>query len=216
MATLCNNFTANMRELFLGPKKVIFGFQFQVHQSYLGHHSQLLHNESVGTLSPLPHVGDPGHSGQQPGSPSDSNSEVRHWTLQTFWYLFVSGYKQCYQDSNINATLDLSLLMSEEYLASVSSIKTNLSSWGGGRRWDAARNWDDIWRLLHVLICCCSAILMFPWQKGDILVSPEDQEDPTFLNAPLADPNRLWPSGIVAYKFWRTFPQGNLLFSFPT
>ena len=69
-----------MRELFLGPKKVIFGFQFQVHQSYLGHHSQLLHNESVDTLSLLPHGGDPGHSGQQPGrtvkSATDSNINI--------------------------------------------------------------------------------------------------------------------------------------------
>ena len=32
------------------------------------------------------------------------------------------------------------------YLASVSSIKTNPSSLGKWRRWDATRNWDDIWR----------------------------------------------------------------------
>ena len=67
-----------------------------------------------------------------------------------------------------------------------------------------------------LLIFCSSAILMFPRQKGDILVRPEDQGNSTLLNAPLADPNRLWPSGMVAYKFWRTFPPGNLPFTFPT
>ena len=46
--------------------------------------------------------------------------------------------------------------------------------------------------------------------KGDILVRPEDQLDPGFARAHLANPNRLWPSRTVAYKFWRTFPQGKI------
>ena len=30
--------------------------------------------------------------------------------------------------------------------------------------------------------------------------------DPTALDAHLADPDRLWPSGVVEYKFYDTFP----------
>ena len=42
---------------------------------------------------------------------------------------------------------------------------------------------------------------------------------PGFARAHLANPNRLWPSRTVAYKFWRTFPQGKITarrFIFPT
>ena len=48
------------------------------------------------------------------------------------------------------------------------------------------------------------------YHQGDILVRPEDQLDPGFARAHLANPNRLWPSKTVAYKFWRTFPQGKI------
>ena len=57
------------------------------------------------------------------------------------------------------------------------------------------------------------------YHQGDILVRPEDQLDPGFARAHLANPNRLWPSRTVAYKFWRTFPQGKItarIFIFPT
>ena len=30
--------------------------------------------------------------------------------------------------------------------------------------------------------------------------------DPTAMDAHLADPDRLWPSGVVEYKFYDTFP----------
>ena len=46
--------------------------------------------------------------------------------------------------------------------------------------------------------------------KGDILVRAKDQGNSSFANAHLADPNRLWPKGIVEFKFWKTFPPGNL------
>ena len=48
--------------------------------------------------------------------------------------------------------------------------------------------------------------------KGDILVRAKDQGNSSFANAHLADPNRLWPKGIVEFKFWKTFPSGNLSF----
>ena len=48
--------------------------------------------------------------------------------------------------------------------------------------------------------------------KDDILVRAEDQGNSLFAHAHVADPNRLWPSGIVEYKFWKTFPPGNLPF----
>ena len=46
--------------------------------------------------------------------------------------------------------------------------------------------------------------------KGDILIRSEDQGNSSFAHAHLANPNRLWPSGVVTYKFWNTFPPGNL------
>ena len=43
--------------------------------------------------------------------------------------------------------------------------------------------------------------------EGDILVGSSDLSDPAKLSAHLANPDRLWPSGVVEYKFWRTFPR---------
>ena len=48
--------------------------------------------------------------------------------------------------------------------------------------------------------------------KGDILVRSDDEGNSTFANALLADPDKLWPRGMVAYKFWRTFPPSNFSF----
>ena len=41
--------------------------------------------------------------------------------------------------------------------------------------------------------------------KGDILIRAN--KNGTRPNAPLAHPNLLWPSGIVEFKFYRTFPR---------
>ena len=43
--------------------------------------------------------------------------------------------------------------------------------------------------------------------KGDILVRPEGRGNSTKLNAHLADPKMLWPSGVVEYKFYHSFPR---------
>ena len=43
--------------------------------------------------------------------------------------------------------------------------------------------------------------------KGDILVRPEDLVGGPFSSAHLADPEFLWPSGVVEYKFYKTFPR---------
>ena len=43
--------------------------------------------------------------------------------------------------------------------------------------------------------------------EGDILVGSSDLTNPDTLSAHLADPDKLWPSGMVEYKFWRTFPR---------
>ena len=45
--------------------------------------------------------------------------------------------------------------------------------------------------------------------EGDILVGSSDLSDPTKMNAAIANPDRLWPSGVVEYKFWRTFPRSS-------
>ena len=45
--------------------------------------------------------------------------------------------------------------------------------------------------------------------EGDIVVRDRSLGDPTALDAHLADPNRLWPSGVVEYKFYHTFPGPN-------
>ena len=43
----------------------------------------------------------------------------------------------------------------------------------------------------------------------DIIVRQPSHENPaSILNAPLANPDRLWPSGEVEYVFYRTFPDG--------
>ena len=41
------------------------------------------------------------------------------------------------------------------------------------------------------------------------MVRADDEGDPAFAQAHLADPNRLWPSGTVEYRFWKTFPLGD-------
>ena len=45
--------------------------------------------------------------------------------------------------------------------------------------------------------------------EGDIVVRDRSLGDPAALDAHLADPNRLWPSGVVEYKFYHTFPEQN-------
>ena len=63
-------------------------------------------------------------------------------------------------------------------------------------------------KLLYVDIICPN--------KGDILVRPEDRGNSSFANAHLADPKMLWPSGMVEYKFYRSFPRClNIFFSLP-
>ena len=42
--------------------------------------------------------------------------------------------------------------------------------------------------------------------EGDIVVRNGRTPDLSF-DAPLADPNRLWPGGVVHYKFYTTFPR---------
>merc|ERR1711971_745744 len=42
--------------------------------------------------------------------------------------------------------------------------------------------------------------------EGDILIRNTGTLDPSALDAHLADPNRLWPSGLVEYKFYKSFP----------
>ena len=42
--------------------------------------------------------------------------------------------------------------------------------------------------------------------EGDIVVRTGRTPDLSF-DAPLADPNRLWPGGVVHYKFYTTFPR---------
>ena len=41
--------------------------------------------------------------------------------------------------------------------------------------------------------------------EGDIVVRNTGQ-DSSALDAYLADPDRLWPSGLVEYKFYKSFP----------
>ena len=43
--------------------------------------------------------------------------------------------------------------------------------------------------------------------EGDILVGSSDLTNPDTFNAALANQDKLWPRGIVEYKFWRTFPR---------
>ena len=43
--------------------------------------------------------------------------------------------------------------------------------------------------------------------EGDILVGSSDLTNPDTLSAHLANPDMMWPGGVVEYKFWRTFPR---------
>ena len=45
--------------------------------------------------------------------------------------------------------------------------------------------------------------------EGDIVVRGSIQGDPTALDAHLANPDRLWPSAVVEYKFYHTFPNAS-------
>ena len=42
--------------------------------------------------------------------------------------------------------------------------------------------------------------------EGDIVVRQGDLGGSSALDAPLANPDRLWPSGMVEYKYYDTFP----------
>ena len=43
--------------------------------------------------------------------------------------------------------------------------------------------------------------------EGDILVGSSDLTNLDTFSAALADQDKLWPSGVVEYRFWRTFPR---------
>ena len=43
--------------------------------------------------------------------------------------------------------------------------------------------------------------------EGDILLGSSDLTNPDTMNAHLANPDILWPSGVVEYQFYRTFPR---------
>ena len=45
--------------------------------------------------------------------------------------------------------------------------------------------------------------------EGDIVVRQGDLGGSSALDAPLANPDRLWPSGMVEYKYYDTFPAQN-------
>ena len=45
--------------------------------------------------------------------------------------------------------------------------------------------------------------------EGDIIVRDRSSGNSSNLDAPLADPDRLWPGGVVEYRFYRTFPNAN-------
>ena len=45
--------------------------------------------------------------------------------------------------------------------------------------------------------------------EGDIIVRDRSSVNSSNLDAPLADPDRLWPGGVVEYRFYRTFPNAN-------
>ena len=52
--------------------------------------------------------------------------------------------------------------------------------------------------------------------KGDILVRGRDGGtlSNTTRHSVLADPSRLWPEGVVEYRFYRTFPRGDIFLVF--
>ena len=43
--------------------------------------------------------------------------------------------------------------------------------------------------------------------EGDILLGSTDLTNPDTLSAHLADPDMMWPSGVVEYQFYKTFPR---------
>ena len=43
--------------------------------------------------------------------------------------------------------------------------------------------------------------------EGDILVGSSNFSNPAAMNAHIADRDKMWPSGVVEYRFWRTFPR---------
>ena len=43
--------------------------------------------------------------------------------------------------------------------------------------------------------------------KGDILVGSNSGCGDSCEDAPLANPDRLWPGGVVDYQFYKTFPR---------
>ena len=43
--------------------------------------------------------------------------------------------------------------------------------------------------------------------EGDILLGSSDLSDPDTMSGFLADRDRLWPSGVVEYQFYKTFPR---------
>ena len=45
--------------------------------------------------------------------------------------------------------------------------------------------------------------------EGDIIVRDSTAGDQTALDAHLADPDRLWPSGVVEFRFYDTFPSSS-------
>merc|ERR1712012_951029 len=45
--------------------------------------------------------------------------------------------------------------------------------------------------------------------EGDIIVRDRSSGNSSNLDAPLADPSRLWPRGMVEYRFYSTFPPEN-------
>ena len=45
------------------------------------------------------------------------------------------------------------------------------------------------------------------WSKGDILVRTAEGCGQSCGDTPLANPDLLWPSGIVEFRFYKTFPK---------
>ena len=48
-----------------------------------------------------------------------------------------------------------------------------------------------------------------PTIEGDIVDQSSHPADPTLANAHIANPNRLWPNGLVEYEFHPSFPRGH-------
>ena len=62
-------------------------------------------------------------------------------------------------------------------------------------------------KVFMMILFDSTAIFIICQHKGDILVRPDDLGDPSLPNAALANPKMLWPSGVVEYKFYPTFPR---------